>query len=68
MYDAVYCLGLMRLLARGDLMMTAYAYLYLNYEFSLFMQANLRTKLTHSMQTNLSNFRRDNDSQVYLPK
>ncbi|XP_027058758.1 cilia- and flagella-associated protein 206-like [Pocillopora damicornis] len=30
--------------------------------------ANLRTKITHSVQTNLSNFRRDNDSQVYLPK
>lgn len=30
--------------------------------------ANLRTKLTHSVQTNLSNFRRDNESQVYLPK
>lgn len=30
--------------------------------------ANLRTKLTHSMQTNLSNYRRDNVSQVYLPK
>jgi len=30
--------------------------------------ANLRTRLTHSVQTNLSNFRRDNDSQVYLPK
>lgn len=30
--------------------------------------ANLRTKLTHSMQTNLSQFRRDNDCQVYLPK
>lgn len=29
--------------------------------------ANLRTKLTHSMQTNLSQFRRDNDCQVYLP-
>merc|ERR1712226_1374500 len=30
--------------------------------------ANLRTKLTKSMQTNLSNLRRDNVSQVYLPK
>ncbi|KXJ25361.1 cilia- and flagella-associated protein 206 [Exaiptasia diaphana] len=30
--------------------------------------ANLRTKITHSVQTNLSNFRRDNVSQVYLPK
>jgi len=30
--------------------------------------ANLRTRITHSMQTNLSNFRRDNVSQVYLPK
>lgn len=30
--------------------------------------ANLRTKLTKSMQTNLSNMRRDNVSQVYLPK
>ncbi|XP_070540608.1 cilia- and flagella-associated protein 206-like [Ptychodera flava] len=29
---------------------------------------NLRTKVTHSMQTNLSNMRRDNVSQVYLPK
>ncbi|KAK2572230.1 Cilia- and flagella-associated protein 206 [Acropora cervicornis] len=33
-----------------------------------YAQANLRTKLTHSMQTNLSQFRRDNDCQVYLPK
>ncbi|NP_001171855.1 uncharacterized protein LOC100369566 [Saccoglossus kowalevskii] len=30
--------------------------------------ANLRTKITHSVQTNLSNMRRDNVSQVYLPK
>ncbi|KAJ8026094.1 hypothetical protein HOLleu_33834 [Holothuria leucospilota] len=30
--------------------------------------ANLRTKVTHSMQTNLSNLRRDNITQVYLPK
>ncbi|XP_064630371.1 cilia- and flagella-associated protein 206-like [Lineus longissimus] len=30
--------------------------------------ANLRTKITHSVQTNLSNLRRDNISQVYLPK
>ncbi|XP_048585340.1 cilia- and flagella-associated protein 206-like isoform X2 [Nematostella vectensis] len=30
--------------------------------------ANLRTKLTHSVQTNLSNYRRDNVSQVYLPR
>ncbi|XP_071479028.1 cilia- and flagella-associated protein 206-like [Diadema antillarum] len=30
--------------------------------------ANLRTKMTHSAQTNLSNLRRDNVSQVYLPK
>ncbi|EDV22731.1 uncharacterized protein TRIADDRAFT_50604 [Trichoplax adhaerens] len=30
--------------------------------------ANLRTKVTHSAQTNLSHFRRDNISQVYLPK
>jgi len=30
--------------------------------------ANLRTKLTHSMQTDLSNYKRDNDTQVYLPK
>ncbi|MBN3323131.1 CF206 protein, partial [Atractosteus spatula] len=30
--------------------------------------ANLRTKVTHSMQTNLSHMRRDNISQVYLPK
>lgn len=30
--------------------------------------ANLRTKLTKSVQTNLSNLRRDNVSQVYLPK
>ncbi|XP_077992510.1 cilia- and flagella-associated protein 206-like [Glandiceps talaboti] len=29
---------------------------------------NLRTKVTHSVQTNLSNMRRDNVSQVYLPK
>ncbi|XP_067658072.1 cilia- and flagella-associated protein 206-like [Haliotis asinina] len=30
--------------------------------------SNLRTKVTHSMQTNLSNLRRDNVTQVYLPK
>lgn len=30
--------------------------------------ANLRTKLTHSMQSNLSNFRRDNITQSYPPK
>ncbi|XP_041105470.1 cilia- and flagella-associated protein 206 [Polyodon spathula] len=30
--------------------------------------ANLRTKVTRSMQTNLSHMRRDNISQVYLPK
>ncbi|MBN3301798.1 CF206 protein, partial [Amia calva] len=30
--------------------------------------ANLRNKVTHSMQTNLSHMRRDNISQVYLPK
>ncbi|XP_043925172.1 cilia- and flagella-associated protein 206 isoform X2 [Protopterus annectens] len=30
--------------------------------------ANLRQKATHSMQTNLSHMRRDNTSQVYLPK
>jgi len=30
--------------------------------------ANLRNKVTHSMQTNLSNMRRDNVAQVYLPK
>lgn len=30
--------------------------------------ANLRSKITKSMQTNLSNIRRDNSSQVYLPK
>ena len=30
--------------------------------------ANLRTKITHSCQTELSNFRRENETQVYLPK
>ncbi|XP_053143263.1 cilia- and flagella-associated protein 206 isoform X2 [Hemicordylus capensis] len=30
--------------------------------------ANLRQKLTHSVQTNLSHMRRDNSSQVYPPK
>ncbi|XP_072355892.1 cilia- and flagella-associated protein 206 isoform X1 [Scyliorhinus torazame] len=30
--------------------------------------ANLRQKVTHYMQTNLSHMRRDNTSQVYLPK
>ncbi|KAL5021112.1 hypothetical protein ScPMuIL_000267 [Solemya velum] len=30
--------------------------------------ANLRTRITHSVQTNLSNMRRDNVAQVYLPK
>ncbi|XP_070589278.1 cilia- and flagella-associated protein 206 isoform X3 [Erythrolamprus reginae] len=33
-----------------------------------YSQANLRQKLTHSMQTNLSHMRRDNCSQVYLLK
>lgn len=32
------------------------------------LQANLRRKVTKSMQTNLSNLRRDNSTQVYLPK
>ncbi|KAJ8008919.1 hypothetical protein DPEC_G00083420 [Dallia pectoralis] len=30
--------------------------------------ANLRYKVTHSMQTNLSHMRRDNVTQIYLPK
>ncbi|NWX12446.1 CF206 protein, partial [Aegotheles bennettii] len=30
--------------------------------------ANLRRKLTHAMQTNLSHMRRENSTQVYLPK
>ncbi|XP_057307857.1 cilia- and flagella-associated protein 206-like isoform X1 [Hydractinia symbiolongicarpus] len=30
--------------------------------------ANLRTKITHSVQTDQSNYRRDNATQVYLPK
>eukprot|EP00794_Sanderia_malayensis_P005318 gene5318-5987_t len=30
--------------------------------------ANLRTKITRSMQTDLSNYKRDNETQVYLPK
>jgi hypothetical protein len=30
--------------------------------------ANLRQKVTHSVQTDLSHFRRDVDTQVYLPK
>ncbi|KAM6367635.1 cilia- and flagella-associated protein 206 isoform 2-T2 [Alca torda] len=30
--------------------------------------ANLRRKLTHAMQTDLSHMRRDNSTQVYLPK
>ncbi|XP_062502571.1 cilia- and flagella-associated protein 206-like [Corticium candelabrum] len=30
--------------------------------------ANLRRKVTHSVQTDLSHYRRDNDTQVYLPK
>uniref|UniRef100_A0A3P8YKT7 Cilia- and flagella-associated protein 206 n=1 Tax=Esox lucius TaxID=8010 RepID=A0A3P8YKT7_ESOLU len=30
--------------------------------------ANLRSKVTHSMQTNLSHMRRDNVTQTYLPK
>jgi len=30
--------------------------------------ANLRTKVTHAMQTHGSNMRRDNETQVYLPK
>ena len=29
---------------------------------------NLRGKITHSMQTNLSNMRRDNVAQCYPPK
>ncbi|XP_015476250.1 cilia- and flagella-associated protein 206 isoform X2 [Parus major] len=31
-------------------------------------QANLRRKLTHAMQTDLSHMRRENFTQVYLPK
>ncbi len=30
--------------------------------------ANLRRRLTKSVQTNISNFRRENSTQVYLPK
>lgn len=30
--------------------------------------ANLRTKITHSVQTDMSNYRRDNQTQIYLPK
>jgi hypothetical protein len=30
--------------------------------------ANLRTKATHSAQTHLSHFRRDGETQVWLPK
>jgi hypothetical protein len=30
--------------------------------------ANLRQKRTHSQQTDLSHFRRDNDTMVWLPK
>ena len=33
-----------------------------------FLQANLRTRITHSVQTNLSNMRRDNAIQVWPPK
>ncbi len=39
-----------------------------HYYYYFLSKANLRTKVTHSMQTNLSNMRRDNVSQVYLPK
>lgn len=31
-------------------------------------QANLRSKKTHSTQTHESNYRRANETQVYLPK
>ena len=31
-------------------------------------QANLRKKMTHSVQTNLSNYKRDNTTQSYPPK
>ena len=34
----------------------------------LLFQANLRTRVTHSMQTNLSNMRRDTAIQVWPPK
>nr|VZI05936.1 unnamed protein product [Spirometra erinaceieuropaei] len=30
--------------------------------------ANIRRRLTHSVQTQLSNWRRDSATQVYLPK
>jgi hypothetical protein len=30
--------------------------------------ANLRSKVTHSMQTDKSNFRRENVTQTWLPK
>ncbi|XP_015983704.1 cilia- and flagella-associated protein 206 isoform X2 [Rousettus aegyptiacus] len=33
-----------------------------------YSQANLRHKVTHSVQTNLSHMRRENSSQVYPPK
>ena len=31
-------------------------------------QANLRQKVTHSVQTEFSHYKRDNDTQVYLPR
>jgi len=34
----------------------------------MYLKANLRTKLTKSAQTHLSNLRRENATQVYLPK
>ena len=32
------------------------------------LQANLRQKMTHSVQTELSHYKRDNTTQVYLPR
>ena len=38
------------------------------FDFSGEYQANLRTKKTHSTQTDKSNYRRDNSVQVFPPK
>ena len=42
-------------------------YIKITSKFVVF-QANLRQKVTHSVQTELSHYKRDNDTQVYLPR
>ncbi len=41
---------------------------FLNLLWFLISKTNLRNKITHSVQTDFSNYRRDNVTQTWLPK